>query len=245
MEIPLLTIGESKAYQALVELGESSIGDIIKVSGVSHSKVYDILKRLSKKGLVSTINKNGKQYFEAADPKSLPKILDDEICKIERYRETMRKLSNELSAKKNTAKPKSVISSYEGIKGVKYLLDMLLNELGKGDTLYIMGTPKLMNENAGGYLKDWQQRRIKKGAVCKIIGDPSTKSWDLKWWKESKKKKLTFTKRANTDSPSYLVITTDAVLTIHFSGQILAFNIAHKEIAQRHIAFFNRMWKEI
>ena len=47
MEIPFLTMGESKVYQALVELGESPIGNIIKLSKVSHSKIYDILKRLS------------------------------------------------------------------------------------------------------------------------------------------------------------------------------------------------------
>jgi sugar-specific transcriptional regulator TrmB len=60
MEIPLLTKGESKVYQALLELGESPIGGIIKNSSVSHSKIYDILKRLAKKGLVSTIIRNGR-----------------------------------------------------------------------------------------------------------------------------------------------------------------------------------------
>jgi sugar-specific transcriptional regulator TrmB len=245
MEIPLLTQGESKAYKALVELGESSIGDIIKVSGVSHSKIYDILKRLSKKGLVSSINKNGKQYFSAADPKVLSQLIDDKVSKIEEYRTTMKDIIAQLEVRKNTAKPKSVLSSYEGIKGVKYLLDQVLVEAKKGDVIRILGTPQLMNEQAGGYLKGWQQQRVKLGAVCKIISDPSATSWDLKWWKDSKKKKLSFTKRSQTDSPSYIVITKDSVLTIYFSNQILAFNVAHKEIAERYISFFERMWDEI
>ena len=84
MEIPLLTAGESKVYSALVELGETQVGNILKISGVSHSKIYDILKRLSKKGLVSSIVKNGKQHFSASHPKNLTLLIVNEKEKIKK-----------------------------------------------------------------------------------------------------------------------------------------------------------------
>ena len=40
------TKGESKIYLALLELGESKVGPLIKSSGISRSKVYDILKEI-------------------------------------------------------------------------------------------------------------------------------------------------------------------------------------------------------
>lgn len=243
MEIPLLTPGESKVYKSLVELGESSIGNIIKISAVSHSKIYDILRRLASKGLVSSINKNGKQYFSAADPKSLIRLLKDEREKLDNVEGEMEDIVNQLNVRKNSTQANSVLSSFEGLKGMMNVLDEVLDEVDKGDTIWIIGTPKKIVEQAGGYLKDWQQKRIKKGVLCKILGDEDAPSWDLKWWNDSKKKKLTFTKKSTSVSPSYFVITDKSVTTIYFAGNILSFKVIHPEIADRYKSFFNRLWK--
>jgi HTH-type transcriptional regulator, sugar sensing transcriptional regulator len=243
MEIPLLTQGESKVYQALVELGESSIGNIIKVSGASHSKIYDILKRLSEKGLVSSINKRGKQFFSPAEPSSLLVLLNSKKEELNDLDGDMKEIIKNLKVRKNITQPKSILNSYEGIKGMKVVLDSVIDEIGKSDSVYIMGIPAKIVKNAGGYLKDWQKRRIKKGAKCKILADIDSESWKDKWWLDSKKKKLTFTKRSISPAPSYLVITNQSVTTIYFASNILVFKVEHPAIAQRYIAFFDTIWK--
>ena len=48
-----LTDGEIKVYLALIKLGSSTSGPITDKSGVSRSKIYNILERLIQKGLVS------------------------------------------------------------------------------------------------------------------------------------------------------------------------------------------------
>ena len=53
-----LTEGEIKVYLALIELGSSSITSIIKKSGISGSKTYEVLDRLASKGLIAHITKN-------------------------------------------------------------------------------------------------------------------------------------------------------------------------------------------
>jgi len=58
-----LTEGEIKIYLALLELGSSSITSIIKRSGISGSKAYEVLDRLAKKGLVNFIIKNNILIF--------------------------------------------------------------------------------------------------------------------------------------------------------------------------------------
>ena len=67
--------GEEKVYLAMLKLGESSTGRISKESGVSRSKVYEILEKLSKKGLASHFKRNNVSFFRAADPKSISKYL--------------------------------------------------------------------------------------------------------------------------------------------------------------------------
>jgi sugar-specific transcriptional regulator TrmB len=243
MEIPLLTSGESKVYVTLTELGESTVGDILKISGVSHSKIYDILKRLSNKGLVSSINKNGRQYFSASNPKALLELLDSEKSKIEDYQARLEDIIKKLDLKKNTAKSLSTLSSYEGFKGMKYALELILNRLKKNDGIYILGSPKQIGESMGGYLKEWQQRRIKIGAVCKIITDIDSPPWKDKWWKESKSKKLTFTKRSDMISPAYIIITKNSITTIYFSHKIFSFLIEQEDVSKSYINFFNQLWK--
>ena len=68
-----LTEGEVKVYLALLEIGETTTGPLIKKAKVSASKCYDILERLIQKGLVSSSVKANMKYFSAADPK---RILD-------------------------------------------------------------------------------------------------------------------------------------------------------------------------
>ena len=243
MEIPLLTPGEAKVYQALVELGESPIGNIIKVSKVSHSKVYDILKRLSEKGLVSSINKNGRQNFSAAEPERLSELVIEEKEKLQTIKHQIGDVIAQLKVSKNIATPISVLSAYEGMKGMKGVLESIITKLKKNDEILILGTPKQISEQLGGYLKEWQKRRIAKKAVCKIISDVDAPKWEDKWWKQSKKKGLTFTKRSNSISPAYIIITKNAITTIYFSSKILTFVIEHEEIAKRYKEFFNEFWK--
>ena len=245
MEIPFLTKGESRVYETLIKLGESSIGNIIKVSGTSSSKIYDVLKRLSEKGLVSSINKNGKQYFSPSNPGRLNEILKEEKKKLEEFDLTLKKVIVNLNSRKNTSKPSSILSSYEGIKGMKTVLESSLENLKKGDEILILGSPKTIGEQAGGYLKDWQKRRIQTGAICRIITDADALSWEEAWWEKSKKKKLTFTKKSSSISPSYMIITKNSVTTIYFSGVILSFVIEHRDISSRYQDFFNNIWKSL
>jgi len=243
MEVPLLTAGESRVYQALVELGGTSVGNIIKTSGVSHSKIYDILKRLSEKGLVSSLNKNGRQFFSAANPSQLAKFFDGEEKKLMKKKEEMFAAIRQLEIRRNISKPTSVLSSYEGFRGMQTALELVLDRVRRDETIFILGSPKKIGNQAGGYLKEWQKRRIELGTKCKIITDLDSPSWEDIWWEKSKKKKLTYIKKSFSTSPAYFVITKDLVVTIYFSEIILSLVVDHPEIARKYSDFFDVLWK--
>jgi len=78
-----LTGGEIKVYLALLELGTSSVGKIIKRSGISGSKTYEVLDRLSNKGLVNSIIKNNVKYFEPSSPDKILSYLEEKQEDIE------------------------------------------------------------------------------------------------------------------------------------------------------------------
>ncbi|MBI4143828.1 hypothetical protein HY486_01105 [Candidatus Woesearchaeota archaeon] len=244
MAVPLLTEGESKAYEALVEIGESTIGNILKKSGVSHSKIYDILKRLEEKGLVSVINKNGKQVFNPAEPRQLMELANEKENEFSLLKTELEKKVKELQFKKGSSTTKSILSAYEGIKGMKTVLELILQKLEKGDEVLILGSPKKYIEQFSGYLKDWQKRRIAKAVKCMIIADYDAPSWDNeKFWTESIRQGITFTRISKTGAPAHLIITKNNVATIYFASAVHSVLVEHEEIAKRYQGFFRELWK--
>ena len=71
-----LSVNEARVYMALLDLGSASVNDIVKKSGVHRVNAYDVIERLKIKGLISSILKSNKRYYEVANPEELVKLLD-------------------------------------------------------------------------------------------------------------------------------------------------------------------------
>jgi len=70
-----LSKNESKVYLALLKLGSSNVISIAKTSTVHRVNVYDALKKLQERGLVSTSQIINKTEYQAADPNLLETIM--------------------------------------------------------------------------------------------------------------------------------------------------------------------------
>ena len=57
------TKSEIAVYTALLKIGQKTTGEILKEAKISSGKIYEILDKLIKKGLVSYIIKNNTKYF--------------------------------------------------------------------------------------------------------------------------------------------------------------------------------------
>ena len=114
-----LTEGEAKVYMASLSLGQSTTGAIIKEAKVSTSKVYNILDRLSKKGLVSTIIKNNRKYFKASDPSRLKEFIEIKEKEILEEKAEIDKMIPSLQQMQKYAAPKQEAEILEGIRGIK------------------------------------------------------------------------------------------------------------------------------
>ena len=64
----LLKIGltgiEADIYLALLTLGPSLVSKIVEKTGINRTNIYDRLKRLIDKGLVSYVIKNNRKHFD-------------------------------------------------------------------------------------------------------------------------------------------------------------------------------------
>src|SRR3989338_3068057 len=82
-----MTDGEIKTYSALFRLVRTTTGALIKEAGISASKIYIILDKLDKKGLVNYTIKNKTRYFQANDPIKIINLIEEKEKYLEKQKQ--------------------------------------------------------------------------------------------------------------------------------------------------------------
>jgi len=100
-----LTKGEIKVYLTLLKIGETTTGKIIETAQISSGKIYEILDKLIKKGLVSYIVKEKTKYFTASNPNRILDYLKEKEQDLkEKETELKKEIPNLLNLQKITNK---------------------------------------------------------------------------------------------------------------------------------------------
>jgi HTH-type transcriptional regulator, sugar sensing transcriptional regulator len=237
-----LTEGESKVYLALLRLGTTTIGNIIKEANVSNSKVYDILDRLSKKGLVGTVIINNRRNFEPKDPKRLKEFIELEEEKVKQKKKEVDELIPKLQETFKQSESIQEAEILQGVNGIKTFTEMILKKLKKGDMFYILGAPKGATELLGPYFKEWHQKRVRGGIKCKILYNWDSKDRAEKIGKMSLTEIRFLPKEIKT--PALVDIGMGHVATILFGERPICFVIKNRSIAESYINYFDLLWKQ-
>src|SRR3989344_8150406 len=119
MKLNLKTLGfsqrEEKVYKALLKVGTSTVGPIIKESKIPSSKIYEVLEKLIDKGFVSFMIKNGRKEFKASPPEQL-------VAMIEEQKEAIK--TNLIPYLKSLQKEEEFQATvYEGFRGIKAMYE--------------------------------------------------------------------------------------------------------------------------
>jgi len=165
-----LTDGEIKVYLSLIRLGETTSGPIVDESGVSVSKVYTILDRLSKKGLSSHIVKRKTKYFKAADPNRLIVYVQEKEAELKEQGKKIKEMIPFLQMEGETAITAETAQVYDGLRGLQTARERTLKIMGKGDEMWVIGIAKTPYEGTmAPYFKDYHKRRYTKKIKCKYL----------------------------------------------------------------------------
>lgn len=136
-----LTEGEAKTYLALQSLGTSTVGPIVEKSGVTASKVYQILDRIIRKGLASVVIEEGRKKYTAFKPEQLLDYLDLERKKIEDNKTRIKSIIPMLKIQKNQANTVPEVEVTKGVRGfLKAYNEMTDSAPENSDYLVIAGT---------------------------------------------------------------------------------------------------------
>lgn len=165
-----LTEGEIRVYLALLRIGETTSGPLIDEAEVSVSKVYLILERLAKKGLVSHIVKRKTKYFKAADPNRLLVYLQEKEAALKEQESKLAKLIPLLGVEQQTAVTAETAQVYDGLRGIQTARERTLKIMKRGDEMWIIGIARTPYEGImTPYFMDYHRRRYQKGILCRYL----------------------------------------------------------------------------
>ena len=209
-----LTQGESKVYLSLLRMGPSTTGPLASKANVSSSKVYKILDRLQKKGLVGQILRGNVKYFSAMEPKRLNDYLDEKERELDQKKQMLTTLIPQLEMEREIAAKPQGASVYEGLRGVTNLFRNIVDELKRGEVYHVIG---------GGYGSE-------------IVG---VKAFFVHHHKRRADKKIKLMMLANHNIQNTMVPNTRLYSSIRFLPQYLATNM---EIVFYHHKAFIVLW---
>jgi sugar-specific transcriptional regulator TrmB len=212
-----------------LKIGSASANEISRKSGVHRVSVYDALRGLAEKGLVSQITKANKMLFEAGTPK---KIVDIIQAKEEQLAEA-KQIIPELLLDFQMAKEKQEIHSFKGLAGIKTILKEMLNS--KTEILDFGAEYKIKEYLPYDY-PHWDKERVQKKIKMRIVANIKIKPV-----------KIPLTKLKYV--PSEL---NSSVSTYLFDGKValimwvenpLGILIEHKTVYESYQNYFKYLWK--
>jgi len=239
-----LTKGQARVYLALLLLGPSTTGQIVKEARVSRSKVYEMLDSLLEKGLVSFAIRENTKYFEAADPGQIKDYLGKKRKELGKIEDSLDQVLPQLRELQNFKKTRQTSTIYEGIKGIKTIFSSIINTLKKGDEYYAIAVePEIYkSKDFASFIMQHHNERAKKGIKVKIL---APKSFGNVLNSSIAKTKLSQIKYINQDVPTATLIFGDQVATFVWEKDPAGVVIKSPVIAQRYKKFFISLWKSV
>jgi len=235
-----LTQGEVRVYIALLELGETTTGAIIKKSKITGSKVYEILEKLIEKGLVSYVSKEKTKYFQASSPKRLLDYLGKKERELFQDKKEIERLIPLLESKQKSKEKIQSSQIFEGYEGVRTVFNLILESLEPNEEYYVFTVgDEIKNEKVKLFFENHHRKRIREKIKVKIIANPRRPFFR----KLSRLKNLQM-RYYDNPIPLGVVIFKDYVATLTFREKPTAFLIRSQQIADSYKDFFINLWEK-
>ena len=235
-----LSKAETKVYLSLMGLGSVPSGKIVKETELRKSTVYESIRRLQEKGLVSYIINEGRKYFETAEPGRIIDYITEQKRKLNETESEAKKLIIELKNGFDILKPQAEAHVFAGIEGFKTMRrDALRNSKGE---ILLIGAIAMEDEVIPGYFEEWNKERQKHKTNLKILYKESAKSKMLKNLM-GKMLEMRFLPK-EIENPSIINIYGDRVVNVLWKGKYpICFLLISKEIADSYRNYFEWLWK--
>jgi predicted transcriptional regulator len=224
-----LTSNEAKVYLVLLKLASANVNEITKKSGVHRVNVYDILDRLTEKGLVSRIISNKKKVYQAANPEVLKEIIRKKEFQVV-------KALPELMSDYNINPQKEEVYYFHGPDGV-YTAYMMM--LAQNKTLYAIGgsgrTRTFLKHRHDKFAMEMKKRKAKVKALYYEFTRKTgvVKDFDVRYLPDK------------YQNPTMIDVCGSLVVILIATGEVSAIVIDNQVLADSYKKYFDLLWSTV
>lgn len=226
-----LSKNESKVYTALVKLKIASVNEISRTTDVPRVNIYDVLESLKAKGLVASVTKSNKMYFEPANPDRIMDLFEKKQREMKEVKEQI----TQLSAVFKEGSIKKEVGLYKGKLGLKTVLKDVLTS--KTEILNY-GSSGMFPKFYPEYFNIWEARRTRNNIKMRIVASKSVK-------RKVPKKKLQTIKFLNLEFKNLTstFVYENKVAIFMWVEDPIAILIENKELVDSYRNYFEVLWK--
>jgi predicted DNA-binding transcriptional regulator len=239
-----LSGGQIKVYEAVLELGISTINKVQEKTAIERRNIYDILNKLIEFGLISYTIEKGKRTYHCTNPN---KILDE----IKEKERRLKELEMQIPSVKNLfelSKPDIKAEVFRGNESIK----TLFNEILDYKESYWMGGNSFeeynsVPENLQVWFEHWMNKRVENKHVMHDLVSYGTHLKGLEPQDIKKHKKLYYKYCQLPNgiyTPMVVIIFGDKVAQVLWGKQPFAFLLESEKIQSSYMKYFNYFWKE-
>ncbi len=235
-----LTKNEIKIYLALLKIGSTSTGAILKETKAHASKVYDGLERLAVKGLVSHVIISNIKHFKAVNPERLIDFLDDKKKRLQEQEEEMRTYLPQLNALREMGTDDTDAEIFRGWKGMETVFNEGIKEMGKGDLWQVLGAYAGEDrERTNVFIQRVIMKCEQKKMRWKIIYNESARNT----FAYEQRSTITQNRFLSQETPATINIYKDVVFIALWIKNPVAFRLRNQKVADSFRLYFEFMWK--
>jgi HTH-type transcriptional regulator, sugar sensing transcriptional regulator len=232
-----LSNAEAAVYLATLELGQGSILDIARKSGVKRSSIYNFIEELKTRGLLIETKKKKRAVFSAAPPRSLVEIEQTRLKDLHR-------LLPELEAIENQSRTKPRVTFYEGLDGIKQVYADSLRTPGQIIRGYSDFEAGLKVVGDAYYTEHYVLERKKKNIFYHAIARDNQASHDWAKWDNQGLRETRFMPGEGVTTE--MNIYGDHIALISFRAKIpFAVLIEDKDLAHSMRLVWQQLWDRL
>ena len=227
------TQNEARVYVALLDLGESPTGPLIKKTGLHRNIVYESLDQLARKRLVRETVQKGKKCFAILDAEPLIHAAEAEL-------ETAKMIVEEVRKKATVQAPRVMV--YEGQDGWQTAYRRVFKHLHRGDQIVAFGAGADRWVNAMGDLFIPYERFCRE---YKIQYHMIAYEWQREELEAHQSNLLTKIRYLPEKIilPANTEIFPDRVFIQIYSDPVVLIEIVSKEVTEGYLQHFQSLWK--
>ncbi len=234
-----LSENEIKIYLTLLKTGAASAYDISKTTNIYRVHIYDKLEQLQTKGLVTTIYKGAKKYFQATSPIKIKQYLEEKKKELEMQEQQIDKILPQLHALTLLPKEDTLVEVFKGNEGLKYVLKDVIKTkkevllTGIDDEKYQQALPIFMQQ----YFRDLKNNKIKERIIT--AKKKNIFLFDKKLAPTTEYRYL----ESKQFNPTNTFIYGNNVVIVTWGTPVSAVMIKNKQVAETYRNHFEHLWK--